>query len=90
MDINGAGSLQLVEQQLDYGLDAKLTGPLEIANCQTLDEFVGNELPFRIKGTVTEPTITPDFSKLIRRQLREEVQERLEDRIKDRLRDILR
>ena len=90
MDVSGAGSLQLVLQQLDYELDAKLTAPIAIDNCETLDEFVGNELPFRIKGTVTEPTITPDFSKLIRRQLREEVQERLEDRIKDRLRDLLR
>ncbi|HUQ50852.1 MAG TPA: AsmA-like C-terminal region-containing protein, partial [Gammaproteobacteria bacterium] len=90
MDINGAGSLQLVEQQLDYELDAKLTAPIEIDNCQTLDEFVGGELPFRIKGTVLEPTITPDFSKLIRRQLREGLQDRLEDRLKDRLRGILR
>jgi uncharacterized protein involved in outer membrane biogenesis len=90
MDINGAGSLQLVEQELDYTLDAKLTAPIDIENCRTLDEFVGGELPFRIKGTVTEPAITPDFSKLIRRQLREGLQDRLEDRIKDRLRDILR
>ncbi len=90
MDLSGAGTLALAEQQLDYSLDAKLTAPIRIENCGTLDEFVGGELPFRIKGTVTEPTITPDFSKLIRRQLREEVQERLEDRIKDRLRDLLR
>jgi AsmA protein len=90
MDINGAGSLRLAEQQLDYELDAKLTGPIKIENCQTLDEFVGGELPFRIKGTVLDPTITPDFSKLIRRQLREGLQDRLEDRLKDRLRDLLR
>jgi AsmA protein len=86
MDINGAGTLQLVQQNLDYELDAKLTGPIGIENCQTLDQFIGGELPFRIRGTVTEPAITPDFSKLIRRQLRDEVQ----DRIRDRLRDILR
>jgi AsmA protein len=86
MDINGAGSLQLVAQDLDYELDAKLTGSIGIDNCQTLDQFIGGELPFRIRGTVTAPAITPDFSKLIRRQLRDEVQ----DRIKDRLRDILR
>jgi uncharacterized protein involved in outer membrane biogenesis len=86
MDINGAGTLQLVEQNLDYELDAKLTGPIGIDNCETLDPFIGGELPFRIRGTVTEPAITPDFSKLIRRQLRDEVQ----DRIRDRLRDILR
>lgn len=90
MDINGAGTLELVDQELDYELDARLTGPIPIENCRTLDEFVGGELPFRIKGTVTDPSITPDFSKLLRRQLREGIQERLEDRLKDRLRDLLR
>jgi uncharacterized protein involved in outer membrane biogenesis len=90
MDINGAGVLKLVEQELDYELDAKLTAPIEIENCATLDQFVGGELPFRIRGKVTEPAITPDFSKLVRQQLREEVRDRLQDRIQDRLRDILR
>ena len=86
MDINGAGTLGLVEQRLDYELDAKLTGSIKIPNCQTLDSFIGDKLPFKISGTVTEPSIVPDFSKLVQRQLRDEVQ----DRLKDRLRDILR
>jgi len=86
MDINGAGTLGLIEQRLDYELDAKLTGSIGIPNCETLDRFIGDKLPFKISGTVTEPSIVPDFSKLIQRQLRDEVQ----DRLKDRLRDILR
>jgi uncharacterized protein involved in outer membrane biogenesis len=90
MDINGAGTLGLVEQRLDYELDATLTGSIGIENCETLDAFVGGALPFRIRGTVTEPEITPDFSKLVRRQLREEVRERLQERVQDRLRDLLR
>jgi AsmA protein len=90
MDINGAGSLQLVNQELDYELDAKLTGPIAIENCATLDPYVGNALPFDIRGTVTSPRITPDFSKLVQRALREEVQERLQERLQDRLRDLLR
>jgi AsmA protein len=90
MDINGAGSLHLVEQQLDYELDAKLTAPIAIENCSTLDEFIGGELPFTVRGKVTSPTILPDFSKLVRQQLREELQDRLQDRIQDRLRDLLR
>ncbi len=90
MDLNGAGSLHLAEGELDYELDAKLTAPIAIENCATMDQFVGDSLPFNIRGTVTAPVITPDFSKLVQRQIREEIQERLEDRIKDRLRDILR
>lgn len=90
MDINGNGTLELVEQRLDYELDAKLTGSIGIQNCETLDPFIGGELPFRIRGTVTEPEITPDFSKLVRQQLREELKDRLQDRLQDRLRDLLR
>ena len=90
MDINGAGTLGLVEQRLDYELDATLTGSIGIPNCETLDAFVGGALPFRIRGTVTEPEITPDFSKLVREQLREEIRDRLQDRVQDRLRDLLR
>ena len=86
MDIYGAGTLGLVEQRLDYKLDAKLTGSIGIPNCQTLDAFIGDALPFKVSGTITEPSIVPDFSKLVQRQLREEIQ----DRLKDRLRDILR
>ena len=86
MDIYGAGTLGLVEQGLDYELDAKLTGSIGIPNCETLDSFIGDKLPFKISGTITQPSIVPDFSKLVQRQLREELQ----DRLKDRLRDILR
>jgi len=86
MDIYGAGTLGLVEQRLDYELDAKLTGSIGIPNCETLDPFIGDKLPFKISGTITQPSIVPDFSKLVQRQLREELQ----DRLKDRLRDILR
>ncbi|HEY9182738.1 MAG TPA: AsmA family protein [Gammaproteobacteria bacterium] len=86
MDISGRGSLQLVEQHLDYDLDATLTNAIAIPGCNTLDQFVGGSLPFEIEGTVTEPSITPDFSRLVRQQLQEEI----EDRIRDRLRDLLR
>ena len=83
MDINGAGTLGLVEQRLDYELDAKLTGSIGIPNCETLDRFIGGQIPFKISGTVTEPSIMPDFSKLVREQLRDELKDRLEDRLRD-------
>jgi AsmA protein len=90
MDIYGAGALVLVEQTLDYDLDAKLTGRIEIPGCETMDGLIGQSIPFDIRGTVTAPTITPDFSKLVQRAIREEVQERLQERLQDRLRDLLR
>jgi hypothetical protein len=83
MDLNGNGTLGLVEQSLDYELDARLTGSVGIPNCETLDRFVGGEIPFKISGTITEPSILPDFSRLVRQQLRDELQDRLEDRLRD-------
>ncbi len=90
MDINGAGTLKLVDQELNYDLDATLTGKIDIPNCETLEGFIGASIPFDISGTVTAPTILPDFSKLAQRVIRDELKDRLQDRLQDRLRDILR
>jgi len=81
MDVYGHGTLGLVEQKLDYEFDAKLTGKIAIPNCQTMEPLIGGSIPFNIKGTVTEPSITPDFSKLIQRKLRESLQDKLQDRL---------
>jgi AsmA protein len=85
MDINGRGTLGLVEQKLDYDLDAKLTGKIEIPGCETMDDLVGESIPFNIRGTVTDPRITPDFSKIIQRVIRENVQDRIKDALRDRI-----
>ena len=86
MDIMGHGTLGLVEQRLDYDFDAKLTGKIAIPGCETLDGQIGEQIPFVIRGTVTQPDIKPDFSKLVQRAIRERLQDRLEDRLRDRIR----
>jgi uncharacterized protein involved in outer membrane biogenesis len=85
MDISGRGTLGLVEQTLDYDLDAKLTGRIDIRNCETMDGLVGEAIPFNIRGTVTDPRITPDFSKILQRALRENLQDRIKDALRDRI-----
>jgi AsmA protein len=90
MDIGGNGTLQLAEQEMDYELDAMLTGSIGIAGCETLDRFVGGALPFEIEGTLTDPKISPDFSKLVLGAIGDEIKDRLQDRVRDRLRDLLR
>lgn len=85
MDISGRGTLGLVEQTLDYDLDAKVTGKIAIPGCETMDGLVGEAIPFNIRGTVTEPRITPDFSKILQRAIREGVQDRIKDALRDRI-----
>lgn len=89
MDITGRGTLGLAEQKLDYDVDAKLTGKIAIPGCQTMDDLIGSSIPFNIKGTVTDPSITPDFSKIVRNRVREEVHQRLQDKLRDRLKGLI-
>jgi AsmA protein len=77
MDVTGHGSLGLAEQKLDYELEAKLTGRVAIQNCQTMQALIGESVPFKIKGTVTEPSVTPDFSKLLKTKAKEKLQDKL-------------
>jgi uncharacterized protein involved in outer membrane biogenesis len=87
MDVTGKGSLGLVEQKLDYDLEAKLTGRVAIPGCETMNGLVGESLPLDIKGTITDPKVTPDFSEIIKRRLKNEAKDRLTDRL---LRGILK
>ena len=77
MDVTGHGSLGLAEQKLDYELEAKLTGKIAIQNCQTMQGLIGESIPLKIKGTVTEPSVTPDFSKLLKSKAKEKLQDKL-------------
>jgi AsmA protein len=81
MDVTGHGSLKLVEQNLDYELEAKLTKPVPIQNCQTMQNLVGDSIPLTIKGTVTDPSIKPDFSKILKNAAKKSLGDKLLNRI---------
>jgi AsmA protein len=81
MDVTGHGSLKLVEQNLDYELEAKLTKPVPLQNCQTMQNLVGDSIPLKIKGTVTDPSVTPDFSKLLKTEAKKKLGDKLLNRI---------
>lgn len=93
MDITGRGRLTLVDQQLDFSLESKLTRSLGIQGCESLDGMVGDAFPWTLKGTVTDAEILPDFSKYLRQRVEDEIKdrarERLEERLQDRLRNLL-
>ena len=81
MDVTGHGSLGLAEQKLDYELEAKLTGRVPIQNCQTMQGLVGDSIPLKIKGTVTDPSVTPDFSKILKSAAKKSLGDKLLNRI---------
>lgn len=85
LEISGSGRLTLVDQQLDYDMEAKQTRSIAIARCETMDRHIGRNVPFTIKGPLTEPEILPDFSEYLRDRVRDEVQDRVRESIQDRL-----
>ncbi|HEX5418556.1 MAG TPA: AsmA-like C-terminal region-containing protein, partial [Gammaproteobacteria bacterium] len=89
MDVSGSGRLKLAEQQLDYTLEAKLTGKIGIAGCESMQPLIGESIPLTLRGTVTNPSISPDFHEIIERRVKKELQHRLQDRLEQRLKGLL-
>lgn len=92
MDVTGNGSIDLVEQALDYDLEAELTAPIGIPRCESMDGLVGESIPLTLGGTLDAPRIRPDFGEILKRRVQDAVRdratERLEDRVRERLRDL--
>jgi uncharacterized protein involved in outer membrane biogenesis len=81
MDVTGKGQLDLAAQRLDYGVEAKLTGKIDIPGCESMEGLIGESIPLTLRGTLTDPSISPDFSAIIQRRLKNEVKERLQERL---------
>jgi AsmA protein len=81
MDVTGKGKLELAQQRLDYAVEAKLTGKIDIAGCESMESLIGESIPLTLRGTVTDPSISPDFSAIIQRRLKDAVKERLQERL---------
>ena len=52
-------------------------------------ELVGQSLPLRIRGTVTEPEIAPDFRKIVENRLKRELERNVTERLQERLEELL-
>ncbi len=90
MDVTGRGSIDLLEQGLDYELDAKLTGPIDIPRCESMNALVGESIPLTLGGTLSEPEILPDFREILKRRVEEELRERATESVEEELRERLR
>ena len=76
--LTGAGSVNLPEATLDYGMTAAVIERPEFvsgASDEELAEYVEAEIPLKITGSLSLPIIRPDIGKM------------LEDRITDEARD---
>lgn len=88
LKVNGAGTLDLDSQELDYRLQANLYRiPPEDAGAE-MEDLKAAEIPVRVSGTLEQMKVRPDFDTLAKAQVKEKVEEQkkeLTDKLKDKL-----
>ena len=88
MRLTGAGSANLAEGTVDYGLTARILERPEFlpdATPEELEEFTEAVIPLRITGLLTSPDIKPDLEKLLRQRVEDEIKDVLQDKLGDLL-----
>ena len=88
MRLTGAGSANLAEGTVDYGLTARILERPEFlpdATPEELEEFTEAVIPLRITGSLTSPDIKPDLEKLLRQRVEDEIKDVLQDKLGDLL-----
>jgi AsmA protein len=86
--VNGAGTLDLVSQKLDYKLQTNLYQvPPEDAGAE-MQDLKTAQIPVRVSGTLADMKIRPDFDALVKAETKQKVDEKtkeLTDKLKDKL-----
>ncbi len=95
MAVTGSGTVNLISDAMDFDVTATITdGPVLQSDPEMVD-LAGDELPLTVGGTLSSPTVLPDFAAMIRAEAEERIEEEIEeereelrDRLEDRLRGI--
>ena len=95
MSVTGAGTVNLITDAMDFDVVAQIIDGPVLQSDPEMADLAGDELPFTVGGTLSEPSVLPDFQAMIREEAQErvdeeveEVKEDLEDRVRDRLRGL--
>jgi len=81
--ITGRGISSLPDQRLNYDIDATLTSAVPITGCEAMEKLVGESIPIKISGSFDNPSIQPDFGRLITRQLQRAIESEVTKKIFD-------
>lgn len=90
--INGRGSVDLAQDQVDYLVTTKLVRSLTGQGGETADQLRGIPIPVRIRGSLDSLSYQPDFSDLLKPKLqaeKEKVLQKVEDKVKQKATELL-
>lgn len=85
--ISGKGQVDLKADTVDYLLTTELVASLEGQGGKGGEKLKGVPIPVRIKGKLTDPSYSPDFSGVLKSNLGKEVEkqkQKLEEQLKEK------
>jgi len=83
--LNGAGTVDLVKEEIDYGLKVTITGNTEGQGSIDLADLKGLTIPVKVSGTFAEPKPTVDLASIFKEQAKQEIKAKVADKLKDEL-----
>lgn len=93
MTVTGSGTVNLVTDAMDFDLVAQFVdGPI-LQSDPAMVDLAGDELPLKVSGSPSSPSVLPDFGAMVRAEVEEAIEERLDeerDSLQERLEDRLR
>jgi len=76
MQVQGAGTANLVTQLLDYRINATLVDSLEGKG-----ELTGRPIPVQITGPFAKPKVSVDLQQVLKQEAKKQLQKQLEDKL---------
>jgi AsmA protein len=83
--LTGSGSVNLIEQIVDYSLQAKLTDKFKQQSRLDLGSTGSLDIPISLSGSLTDPKYTVDAKGLIRDLGRDKLKEQVQEKFLDKL-----
>jgi AsmA protein len=92
MALTGGGTVNVLSDAVDFDLKAAFVDGPALQADPDMVKYAGSTVPLRVTGTVSAPTVLPDFSALVKARVQQELNKKLEgktDSLRDKLRERL-
>jgi len=93
MTVDGSGTVNLLDDKIAFDLVAKMVDGPVLQSDPAMVKYAGKTLPLKVTGTISEPSVLPDFGAIVKQQVTQEAQDKVDEKVdeaKDRVRDRLR
>jgi len=83
--LNGAGTIDLPKEAIDYGLKVVLVGTSKGQGSKDLSDLNGLTIPVKITGSFDNPKPSVDLASLFKEKAKEELKTKAADKLKEQL-----